>query len=127
MIRKEVGLFAVIGSLTVCVDLLFYQLFLLSGIGYVLAKGTGFICGTIFAYFANRYWTFSHVTQRSSSLPRFAMLYGATLLVNVLINQAALQFLGHTGAIVGLAFLAATAISALLNFMGMKYFVFKGL
>jgi len=127
MIRKEVGLFAVIGSFTVCVDLLFYQLFLLSGVGYALAKGTGFICGTLFAYFANRYWTFSHVTERRSSFLRFGMLYGATLLANVLINQTTLQLLGHNAAIVSLAFFAATAFSAVLNFIGMKYFVFKGL
>jgi putative flippase GtrA len=56
---------------------------------------------------------------------RFAALYGATLGANVLVNLLALKFFTDATAAVYLAFLLATGISATLNFLGMKMFVFK--
>jgi putative flippase GtrA len=56
---------------------------------------------------------------------RFAALYGATLGANVLVNSLALKLFTDAIAAVPLAFLLATGISATLNFLGMKLFVFK--
>jgi len=90
-----------------------------------LAKATGFLTGTLFAYFANRLWTFGHTQHQSGSAWRFAVLYASTLGANVLINALALKLLADAMGSVQLAFLLATGVSASLNFVGMKFFVFK--
>lgn len=126
MIRRELLVFLVVGSLTVLVDFLTYRSLLWSGwIGTGAAKAAGFLAGTVFAYFANRAWTFGHRTHRSGTAWRFALLYAVTLGANVTVNAAALHLLTGTGFAVQLAFLAATGVSTCLNFLGMKLFVFK--
>lgn len=95
--------------------------------GVDLAKAIGFLAGTVFAYFANRAWTFGQRRYAAGSAWRFATLYASTLGANVLVNAIALVILaGMTGAI-QTAFLLATGVSATLNFLGMKFFVFKSL
>lgn len=125
MIRREVSLFLIVGGTTVLVDFASYQLLLLSGVLDIdFAKATSFLIGTIFAYFANRFWTFSHKSPAHRSIARFAVLYASTLAVNVGVNALALQWYQGIGAI-QLAFLFATGTSAVLNFIGMKFFVFN--
>ena len=89
-----------------------------------LAKGVGFITGTIFAYFANRFWTFSNRGHISGSAWRFSALYALTLLINVYANSVMLNALAEILYSVQGAFAVATSLSATLNFIGMKYFVF---
>ena len=125
MIRKEARIFLVVGTLTVMVDFLIYHLFLWLGAAYALAKATGFISGTIFAYFANRHWTFGHTQHSPNSAVRFALLYAATLGANVIINAGGLNMTRTLPWGVHIAFLVATGVSALLNFFGMKFFVFR--
>lgn len=125
MIRKEASVFLIVGSLTVGVDFLSYHLLLWLGVAYAFAKACGFIAGTIFAYFANKHWTFGHVEHAPNSVPRFVALYVTTLGANVLVNQAVLGMAGHAALGVNLAFLVATGVSAVLNFLGMKFFVFS--
>ena len=126
MIRKEFSVFLVVGTLTVLVDFLTYRSLLwLNLFNLNTAKALGFITGTIFAYFVNRLWTFGHKQHATGSMIRFALLYAATLSANVVINAKAYHwFLGIPHAF-QLAFLIATVISAMLNFIGMKWFVFR--
>lgn len=61
MLKKELPVFIIVGLLTVLVDFLVYRLLVIFDIANVdLAKAIGFVAGTVFAYFANRFWTFSH-------------------------------------------------------------------
>jgi putative flippase GtrA len=126
MIKRELIIFLIVGLLTVAVDFATYRSLLwLEGVGADLAKAIGFITGTVFAYFANRFWTFGGRPHASGSAARFILLYALTLGANVWINSILLkQFSLHSYAI-ALAFVFATAISAALNFLGMKFFVFK--
>jgi putative flippase GtrA len=48
-----------------------------------------------------------------------------TLGTNVLINALALKLLADISAAIQLAFVLATGVSACLNFIGMKLFVFR--
>jgi putative flippase GtrA len=128
MIRRELLVFLVVGSLTVLVDFLCYRTLLWSGVDSVaLAKSAGFLAGTVFAYFANRAWTFGHRHHRPGTAWRFAVLYALSLGANVAVNGLVLQPLAGTAFAVQLAFLGATAVSTCLNFLGMKLFVFRGL
>lgn len=126
MIRSEAATFLVVGGVTVVVDFASYTL-LQAWIGLPVAasKGLGFLIGTAFAYFANRHWTFGHKDPAGGSAWRFALLYGITMAFNVLVNAVGLHALhemawGKQG-----AFLLATGVSAFLNFLGMKYLVFR--
>jgi len=126
MIKRELSVFLIVGALTVLVDFTSYRGLLLLGIMSIeLAKAAGSITGTLFAYFANRFWTFGHTPHHPSSVWRFAVLYASTLGANVLVNSLALKLLANNTGAIQLAFLLATSVSASLNFVGMKYFVFK--
>ena len=122
IINRELFIFLIIGSLTALIDFTSYQCLILLS----LTTNLGFLTGTIFSYLANRLWTFNSKNHPLKSLWRFAILYSYTLGANVLINYATLVFLIKiTPFATYIAFLVATATSAILNFIGMKFFVFK--
>lgn len=125
MLNREMMIFSVVGSLTVLLDFTIYHALAQHLFNVDLAKIIGFITGTLFSYVANRFWTFGRKQQRSGSLWRFILLYIITCMTNTLINASALSLLPHTSITIMLAFLLATAVSALLNFLGMKKFVFN--
>lgn len=126
MIKKELSVFLVVGVSTVVVDYILYQgMVALHWATVDIAKAFGFLVGTLYAYVANRFWTFSHKGTANNSVLKFALLYSVTLSANVLINSQLLAFLGEVGYAVQLAFFCATGVSATLNFIGMKFMVFK--
>lgn len=125
MIKKELLTFLVVGCLTVLIDYVTYRsLSALGLLGTHAAKGISFLTGTVFAYFANRFWTFGTQAHVAGSMVRFGFLYGVTVLVNVSVNALTLNVLSVLSYGMQAAFLVATGLSAMLNFMGMKYFVF---
>ena len=115
-------IFLIVGAATVAVDFCIYQAALAVLAQLHLAKAVGFISGTVFAYFANRFWTFGDLFSDAYSFARFGALYTCTLGLNIVVNASILAFFPGAPT---LAFLAATACSATLNFLGMKYYVFK--
>ncbi len=131
MIRRELMIFLVVGTLTVVLDFAVYRgLVNWGAVNVDGAKGLGFLAGTVFAYFANRHWTFGQKTALRQSAWRFALLYASTLAANVVLNAWVLAVLAKPVAqaaaplAVQAAFLLATGVSAVLNFVGMKFFVF---
>jgi|TARA_B110000259_G_scaffold8037_1_gene8784 putative flippase GtrA len=128
MIKIQFAKFLIVGSLTVGFDFLVYLSLISTAITNAdIAKLLGFLSGTIFAYFANRFWTFKNQNEVAivSSIWRFSLLYSLTLLVNVSVNSFFLVFLEGKIYQMQHAFLIATCLSASLNFLGMKYFIFK--
>lgn len=126
MIKRELAVFLVVGSLTVLIDFLTYRGLVWTGwMSVDLAKAAGFLTGTLFAYFANKVWTFGHKEHAPGSAWRFVLLYAITLGANVLVNAGCLELLSTMSIAVPVAFLIATGVSAALNFLGMKLFVFK--
>lgn len=131
-IKRELAIFLIVGLLTVAIDFLLYR-----GILYIkpfgfesvnLVKGFSFIGGTIFAYFANRFWTFNQQSTRAGSVVRFIMVYLLGLGANVVVNHFSINWFNTlfptTELGIVLAFILATGVSAALNFIGMKFFVF---
>lgn len=126
MIKRELVIFLIVGAFTVLVDFITYRGLIDFQVMEVdMAKATGFLVGTLFAYFANRFWTFGQKSHKPGSAWRFSALYASTLGANVLINALALKLLADMAIAFQLAFLLATGVSASLNFLGMKLFVFK--
>ncbi len=126
MIKRELAIFLIVGSMTVVIDFTTYRgLVFIQLLNVDMAKAVGFLAGTVFAYYANRLWTFGHKPFSLGSAWRFTVLYTATLAVNVYINAFALDKLASLTSAVQTAFIMTTGISAALNFIGMKLFVFR--
>lgn len=129
MIRRQLGIFLLVGFSTVAVDFVVYHALLWLGMPVSIAKLLGFLTGTVFAYFANRRWTFQGSQPAGAQVLRFATLYGGTLACNVGVNAAMLRIAAHVfdspGMGINLAFCVATGVSAALNFIGMKWWVFR--
>lgn len=126
MIKREFMVFLIVGASTALIDFITYRgLIQLQAIDVDMAKATGFVIGALFAYFANRFWTFGHKPNTVGSPFRFIVLYLSTLCANVIMNALSLKLIANKAASFQLAFLLATGISASLNFLGMKFFVFR--
>lgn len=131
-IKRELGIFLIVGLLTVGIDFLIYRGFIYLhpfGLDSVnIAKGFSFISGTIFAYFANRFWTFNQQTTGAGSVFRFVMVYILGLVANIVINYLCIEWFSSPALAkeytLLIAFILATGVSAALNFIGMKFFVF---
>jgi len=124
----EFGRFLLVGASTVFIDLVFYLTFLYAGFDTYVSKGISFSIGTIFAYFANQNFTFKSAKTGAVRFIVFTLLYLSTLLINVISNEFVLSstaFIINLKVSIMVSFLVATSISASLNFLGMKYMVFK--
>lgn len=119
-IKKELKRFLVAGVSAVGTDLVSYYI-LLNFLAPGVSKGISFLLGTIVAYVINKYWTFEKHEKSVKEVVMFGILYGCTLGINVLTNKIVLD---NTN-IVFLAFLVATGVSTVLNFIGQKFWVFK--
>ena len=146
MLKKQIFVFILIGICTVLLDYMVYRFLLyftensrIDNIYLeVFSKTTGFLAGTLFSYFANKYITFKSQSYKGKTLLKFIFLYATTLLINVVSNSISIFVLNQINLsnilfieinmnindIYLLAFLFATGISAILNFIGMKWFVF---
>jgi len=122
--KKEITNFLIIGLLTVTIDYTIYWLSRKFLINMSVAKAIGFISGTIFSFLANRKITFKSHRSIRSQLFKFIFLYISTLLINVMINNYLLEYQTAFKNIILFAFIIATSTSAIINYIGMKYFVF---
>lgn len=123
--RQELALqimrFGLAGLANVGVDLGVYVGLLALGAIIPVAKAVAFVCGTLFAYWANRTWTFKS-TNRSLSVFGFVIgLYTVSMVINVSLNSAIIAWLG-TGTIdKAAAYIVSVLASASLNFIGMRF------
>lgn len=123
--KFRIARFAIVGIFSTLVDLGIYaiSLALLPG-NYWEAKAIGFLAGTLTGFFINRNWTFQHGGSITKSILKYLGLYLATLALNVTTNSMLILALGSSLEIKTLAFLVATALSAMVNFLAIKRFVF---
>jgi putative flippase GtrA len=116
--------FLLVGSTTVLVDAVTYVLLDWAGVPVDVAKALGFLTGAVFAYFAN--WRFTFGARRSRwSEVLFVVVYALALGLNVSVNSAVRAWLGTDTVGATAAFLVATGLSAVWNFVGMSLFVFR--
>ena len=120
----DLNRFILVGITTVEVDYLFYLFLInLNLISINFCKAIGFVMGTVYAYFLNKFFTFRSQVSYTKSIFKFIGLYLFSLLVNVFINELLLGIFNKFA--LQFSFIIATIFSATLNFLGMKYFVFK--
>jgi putative flippase GtrA len=125
MIKKKMMVFLIVGVMTVMVDYVVYRGLALSGLWDIsVCKALGFMVGSVFAFVVNRFWTFGDRNHSAGSWVRFCTLYSLTLFINIYINDSMLDLTTDFHFSIQVAFLLATGVSAVLNFLGMNYFVF---
>jgi putative flippase GtrA len=118
--EKEFFRFLVAGLSAVGADLFIYFI-CLNFFSYDLAKIFSFLSGSIVAFVTNKYWTFGKYERNYKEVLRFGLLYITTLVVNIITNKFTLEATDE----VFFAFLLATGVSTVLNFIGQKWWVFK--
>lgn len=115
--------FVVIGVLSVATDFVCYQLLMAWGLSPHVAKGLSYISGMTVGFFGNKYWTFESNRRSLSEVFAFCGLYLTTLAINVAINGLVLHLLGSESILP--AYLAATAVSTVTNFLGLRLLIFR--
>ena len=125
LLEYEVARFLIVGGTTVLIDLIYYFILIYMGFDTPLSKGVSFSVGAVFAYFANRNYTFQSSMGGFFRFTVFILLYLSTLAVNVVSNEIVLKLTSQINGSLMISFLIATSLSATLNFVGMKYIVFK--
>ncbi len=119
-LKNELGRFLIVGIAVVAADAIIYSS-LLFFLRPWLSKAIAFICGTTVAYLANKFWTFRKPEHSHQELMKFVFLYLITIIVNVGANTLVLSFNNSFF----VAYIMATGVSASLNFIGQKFFIFN--
>lgn len=117
---KEIGRFLIGGGSAVLVDLIVYQL-LRSAIGVTPAKAVSYVAGAAVGFIINKLWTFESKHFRISEIGKYVVLYAISAGANAGVNRIVLTLFGSTM----FAFLCATGVSTIMNFLGQKFFVFR--
>ncbi len=117
------------GFSAVGTDLLTYAIFLKIMVPSA-SKALSFVCATCVAYLLNKFWTFKMKTHSWHEMSKFFGLYGTTLIFNIIVNKMVLEIVPRfipslSTFTFQLAWLAATGVSTVMNYLGQKYWVFK--
>lgn len=139
-VHKEFIKFVMIGTMSVMVDLVLYYIFLeifpekfmILLTNEMVAKALSFIGGLAVTYYFNLYWTWKlRGYPQGGFMIKFIILYSGSLVLNVFTNSAFLYIMHNWDVLSSIpykylvAFVVATAVSGILNFVGQKFWVFK--
>lgn len=118
--KKELQRFLVVGFSAVGTDALVYFI-LINFLNTEISKMLSFVSGSFLAFLLNKIWTFENSSSVKPQIIKFAVLYISTLVINNYTNSMVLELFNNTL----FAFLVATGVSTVLNFLGQKFWVFK--
>jgi hypothetical protein len=119
--KKEILKFLVGGGTAVIVDFLTYKIFMILGVERTVAKTLSFICGSIVGFIINKYWTFKSSKFEIKEILKYIVLYIVTAFINSQVNKYILLLFESEM----FAFLCATGVSTILNFLGQKFLIFR--
>lgn len=120
-LRSQFIKFIITGFVGLFTDLSMYRSMVSLEVHVTPAKALGCIAGTVVVFFINRAWTFSTQKKRLTQFIKFSALYATSITLNTLINTAVLSVVPQPWLV---AFVAATSVSTVINFLGLKFFVF---
>ena len=121
---RQVSRFVVIGGLSAATDFACYTLLLGSaGLSTSPAKGVSYLAGMVVGFFGNKFWTFQSRRRAVSEPLLYVAWYSVTLAVNMLTNALLLAVLGPQATLP--AFLVATGLTTVLNFLGLRLVAFR--
>ena len=116
--------FLVMGSASVLTDFgVYWLLGTRAGFSREFGKGLSYLSGVLIGFVGNKYWTFESRRKSWTEPASYLAIYAITLLVNIGVNRLALTWLGADKTLD--AFLVATGITTVLNFLGMRFITFR--
>jgi putative flippase GtrA len=128
LLIKELSAFGIVGAVCFAIDVALFQLLYAHvGLGAVTAKCLATLVSMTVAYFAHRFWSFSH--RARTGLRReyllFAVVNGATLLLNVGVVAFVRYPLGQESALVlQVANIAGIAAGTAIRYLSYRRWVF---
>jgi putative flippase GtrA len=122
IIQREETKFIIIGILAVTIDFVAYNLLILSIESIDTSKMMSFVMGAIFGFFLNKFWTFKKKPLRFIEILLYIGLYTLSGTLNTFSNYLFYSYILNLKIF---AFLFATSISTVINFLGQKYIVFN--
>jgi putative flippase GtrA len=144
--QKQIIKYTLIGISAVALDFAVYYLASFYWPkSLTICKALGFIVGSFYTFFLNKAWTWNNKDKTNlSQFTKFILIYGISLLINVVVNQIfwdilpehlfSFQIISPSEKVLltktaalnkAFAFIIATLASAIWNFTGQKYWVFK--
>lgn len=117
---EEILKFLVGGGSAVIIDAIMYMI-LKQQIDLSIAKALSYISGAAVGFIINKLWTFGSKQSWGSEVIKYISLYAFSAVANTLVNRGVLYLTQGTL----LAFLCATGLSTIINFLGQKFIVFK--
>lgn len=125
MANREILFFLLNGFLSVALAYLFYSFLLYFYWSTEMASALAYVAGTVYGFWGNKKFAFKQTRQVTFTLfIRYIMLYSFTMLANVEINAFLLVNLSWLDNIKFIAFMSAIFCSTVLNFLGLKFWVF---
>ena len=121
-LKREILRFLIVGGIAVAIDALLYYIILDFNLAIpAVSKRISFTTGAVWAYFANKYFTFLQSRIQFKEPFKFAIIY----LIGFILNSLTHDLSFHFDNSLILSFLLATGVSTVWNFIGQKWFVFK--
>ena len=114
--------FACVGLSNTFISLLIYYLLKSVGINYIIATATGYIVSSFSGYLLNKNWVFKNKEEKRKSIFKYYILYGSSLLLNILLMAIQVSLLHISDNIAPLITLCFTT---LYNYYFSKKVVFK--
>ncbi len=118
--RRRVLRFAVTGCACVAVDFAVYQ-WLGGMLSPHVAKGISYLAGVGVGFVGNKFWTFESRQKSWAEPALYLLVYAATLAINVAVNAIVRAETGSEA----FAFLTATGITTVLNYLGLRFLAFR--
>jgi putative flippase GtrA len=120
-VSKQAIRFILVG---ICSTIISYSTFLvflrIFGLHYLIANISGFISSIGFSYYCNQSWTFD--SKASKSFIKYISFYLSSLVLGSILLRIFVEFFGL---IPEIANLLAISITTCVNFLGIKFLVFK--
>lgn len=118
---KELLRFLVGGGSAVVVDFIGYRLLVALGVDMSVSKAVSYVLGAAVGFVINKFWTFECKELSANEIVRYVILYLCSAMINAGVNFVVMKLFQVTL----LAFLCATAVSTIINFLGQKFYVFS--
>lgn len=118
---KELLRFLVGGGSAVIIDFIVYRVLVHFGVDLSVSKAISYVAGAAVGFVLNKFWTFECKKLSITEVLRYILLYACSAVANTVVNLVVMWVTSMTI----FAFLCATGVSTIMNFLGQKFFVFR--
>jgi len=125
MFKKNSFRFIVVGVSSVIIDFTLYMWLVTIDVPTYLSRGVSYFITLLYAYLLNTYYAFRVGKITWGLFFRYWSLYGLVLVFNVILNEELLLLFNKEKYSIVVIYLFITGISAIINFAGLKYFIFS--